>query len=362
MIDVALERRQGDFELSVQFASERGITALFGRSGAGKTSVVAMVAGLLRPDGGRIAIGGQVLFDSASGVDLPPERRRVGVVFQEGRLFPHLSVSANLRYGERLVARGERYASFDKVVDLLGIGHLLDRRPVSLSGGEKQRVAIGRALLTSPRLLLMDEPLASLDGARKNEVLPFIARLSREFLVPILYVSHAIEEIIELADDLVVLDAGKVIACGTLEQVLSDWDLSPITGRQDAGAVLLATVVRHLPEFAISRLAVGDNYLNVPLIGAAEGAKVRVRIGAQDVALALDRPSRISIQNVLAGTVLSLGLSDDGQVDVRVDVGGTLWTKVTQTAVNELGLKRGDKVFALVKSASIPRSNIALRE
>ncbi|HVI49809.1 MAG TPA: molybdenum ABC transporter ATP-binding protein [Candidatus Sulfotelmatobacter sp.] len=364
-IELSLDKRQGDFHLDVAFRSEGGITALFGRSGAGKSSLVAMAAGLSRPDRGRIAVGGTVLFDSQTGVDLPPERRRVGLVFQDGRLFPHLSVASNLRYGENLVPAKERWASFARVVELLGIGHLLDRRPAKLSGGEKQRVAIGRALLSSPRLLLMDEPLAALDGARKKEVLPFIAMASREFSVPILYVSHSIEEIIELADHLVVLEDGKALAAGELEEVLCDLDLSSITGRLDAGSILLATVMEHVPTYAVTRLSLGDNFLNVPLIDAPVGARVRVRIGAQDVALALEKPRRTSIQNILAGSVSSLSSTPDGQADVHVEVapngGGLLWTRITAIAAAELGLKRGDPIYALIKSASIARAAMALR-
>jgi molybdate transport system ATP-binding protein len=210
----------------------------------------------------------------------------------------------------------------------------------------------------------MDEPLAALDGARKSEVLPFISRLSREFALPILYVSHSIEEILELADDLVVLDDGRMVASGSLEQVLCDVDLSPITGRMDAGSILMATVHSHAPEFRMTRLSLGPNWLNVPMVNAAVGSRVRVRIGAQDVALAVAHPGRTSIQNILSGKVLSLKETPGGQIDIRVtiDVGGTLWTRVTPIAVAELGLRAGDKVFALVKSASIARSSIAVRE
>lgn len=364
-VEISLNKRQGSFQLDLDFRSQGGITALFGRSGAGKSSVVAMAAGLSRPDQGRIQVGDAVLFDSTTGIDLPPERRRVGLVFQDGRLFPHLSVAGNLRYGEKLVPKAERWADFAHVVDLLGIGHLLDRRPAKLSGGEKQRVAIGRALLASPRLLLMDEPLAALDGARKREVLPFIAKIAREFDIPILYVSHSIEEIIELADHLVVLDQGKALASGPLEEVLCGLDLSAITGRMDAGSILLAKVESHLPDFAITRLSLGKNHLNVPLLDAAIGSSVRVRIGAQDVALALERPVRTSIQNILEGRVTALSQAPDGQVDVYVEValdgGGILWTRITSIAEDQMGLKRGDPVFALVKSASIARGAMAVR-
>jgi molybdate transport system ATP-binding protein len=199
---------------------ESGVTALFGPSGAGKTSVVNMVAGLIKPDSGRIAVNGLCLFDSSLGIDLPPEKRRIGYIFQEGRLFPHLSVRSNLIYGMSRMPKHRRFVKFDPVVDLLGIGHLLHRRPATLSGGEKQRVAIGRALLTSPALLLMDEPLASLDAARKSEVLPFIRRLAREYAIPVLYVTHFIDEILNLANRMVIMEQGRVLACDSPETLL----------------------------------------------------------------------------------------------------------------------------------------------
>ena len=212
-MDIAVKRKQGQMMIDVAFTgAASGITALFGPSGAGKTSVVNMIAGLSRPDYGRIVLGGKCLFDSAHGVDLPPEKRRIGYVFQEGRLFPHLSAKSNLVYGMNLVPATERKISLGRVVDLLGVGHLLGRRPRHLSGGEKQRVAIGRALLTSPSALLMDEPLASLDTARKEELLPFIVAASREFAIPVLYVSHALDEIRVLTGTVVMLREGRVIA------------------------------------------------------------------------------------------------------------------------------------------------------
>ncbi|MDA8140207.1 MAG: molybdenum ABC transporter ATP-binding protein [Desulfobacteraceae bacterium] len=212
MITVQVEKKLDAFMIQAGFqAPAKGVTALFGPSGAGKTSIINMVAGLLRPDGGLIQVNGRPLFDSQNGIDLPPEQRRVGYVFQDGRLFPHLSVRANLAYGMRLVPKERRYVELERVVALLGIAHLLERRPATLSGGEKQRVAIGRALLTSPSLLLMDEPLASLDALRKAEVLPFIRRLADAFSLPILYVSHDWEEIEALAANWVVVEAGRVV-------------------------------------------------------------------------------------------------------------------------------------------------------
>jgi molybdate transport system ATP-binding protein len=220
MLEVQVRRKQGDFTMDAAFSAEKsGITALFGPSGAGKTSIVNMVAGLTRPDEGRIVMNGRCLFDSARGIDEPPQKRRVGYIFQDARLFPHLSVRGNLAYGMRLPSKSEQYVDFDQVVQLLGIAPLLDRRPARLSGGEKQRVAIGRALLCSPSLLLMDEPLASLDDSRKSEILPFISRLYHDFSTPIMYVSHVLKEIESLAHHLVFLENGRVIASGRFEEV-----------------------------------------------------------------------------------------------------------------------------------------------
>lgn len=220
MLDVHVKRRQGDFTVDAAFSvTEKGVTALFGPSGVGKTSIVNMIAGLSRPDDGRIALSGQVLFDAAEDIDVPPEARGIGYIFQDGRLFPHLTVRSNLVYGMKRLPVSKRFIRLDRVVDLLGIGHLLNRRPAKLSGGEKQRVAIGRAFLCSPALLLMDEPLASLDASRKEEVLPFISKLCRTFSIPILYVSHSLSEIFRLADQVVILENGRVDAAGTIEEV-----------------------------------------------------------------------------------------------------------------------------------------------
>ena len=221
MIDIHIRRQQGDFLVNATFKGKSsGVTALFGPSGSGKTSIVNMVAGLVSPDSGHIRINDHCLFDAEKKINLAPEKRRIGYVFQDGRLFPHLSVKSNLVYGMNLVPRSQRFVAFDAVVELLGISHLLDRRPSKLSGGEKQRVAIGRGLLTSPAMLLMDEPLASLDQDRKQEVMPFIIRMCREFSLPILYVSHSRDEITQLASKVILLKLGRTVAAGSVEKVL----------------------------------------------------------------------------------------------------------------------------------------------
>ena len=356
MLDIRIKHRQGDFDINVGFRSEEvGVTALFGSSGAGKTSVVNMVAGLVRPDEGHIIVNDRCLFDSKTSVNVPPEKRRMGYIFQEGRLFPHLSVRSNLTYGMRLTPHAQRYVNFDQVVQLLGIEHLIDRRPARLSGGEKQRVAIGRALLTSPSLLLMDEPLASLDGARKSELLPFIARLSREFSVPILYVSHALDEILNLADAMVILDSGRAVAAGGIEDLMSRRDLQCLASLTDCGAVIPTMVELHDETVGLTHLRFPGGVLKVPRFDAPTGARVRVRIEARNVAIAMVPPEQISIQNVLPGKVEEISAGDGPLVDVRLNIGCPLLARITSRALQGLGLMPGQQVFALIKSVAISR-------
>jgi len=362
MLVVDIRKSLGDFDVQASFAAGGKLTALFGRSGSGKTSVVNALAGLLRPDGGTITLDGQVLFDHAKGIDIAPERRRVGYVFQDSRLFPHLNVRANLSYGMNLVPAGERRLQFDAVVDLLGLGALLRRYPRNLSGGERQRVAIGRALLASPNLLLMDEPLASLDAPRKNEILPLIERLRDEVELPIVYVSHSLDEVIRLADTMVLLSDGTVVATGDVEDLMSRLDLRPLTGRYEAGAVLNVSVAEPDAEFGLTRLEFHGNSLFVPRLGVPAGTLMRVRIRARDVALSLQRPTDISILNVFAGTVAAIEDAEDGpQVDVMVDVGTPVVARITRKSLTDLGLEVGRPVHALVKAVAIDRHNLGWR-
>jgi molybdate transport system ATP-binding protein len=366
MIEVAVEKRLGSFTLDAHFtAQESGITAIYGRSGAGKTSLVNALAGLLKPDRGRIVVEGTVLFDSTLGIDLPTERRRLGCVFQEGLLFPHYSVRGNLTYGQRRGVEGA--VDFDSVVALLGLEALLTRRPGNLSGGEKQRVALGRALLAAPRLLLMDEPLASLDAARKAEILPFIERLRDRLHIPIVYVSHAMEEIVRLADTLVLVDEGRVAAVGTVEDLTSRLDLRPLTGRFEGGAVIRAEVAGHEPEFALTQLAFPGGRLNVGRLDLPVGAKVRVRVRARDVVLALAQPTGLSIRNAFPARVKEIAPAQGPAVDLRLDIGTAgepvmLWARVTRRAMAELGLAVGSPVFAMVKTVALDRSSFARHE
>lgn len=360
MIEIDIEKRLGNFALAAQMtAPDTGITALFGRSGVGKTSLVNALAGLLRPDRGRIAIGDEVLFNSSRNIDVPPERRRLGYVFQEGRLFPHYSVRGNLLYGAKRAA-AHNGPSFDTVVDLLGIRDLLARRPADLSGGEKQRVAIGRALLASPRLLLMDEPLASLDAPRKDEILPFIMRLRDELKLPIFYVSHEMEEIMRLADLLVMLDDGKVAAIGPVEELTSRLDLWPLTGRYEAGSVIRTTLRGHDTSFGLSELAFPGGRLRVTKIDAPLGTPIRVRIRARDVVIATERPQHLSIRNAFPGKVVDVAPGRGPLIDLRLDIGSQehpviLWARITMRAAQELQLGPGKPIFALVKTVSFDR-------
>jgi molybdate transport system ATP-binding protein len=364
MIEIDVFRRLGEFEIEVEIAVEAsGITALFGQSGAGKTALVDMIAGLSRPERGRIAIDGEVLFDAGQRIDVPPERRRIGYVFQEDRLFPHMSVRANLEYGLRRAPASQRQIGLDQVVEVLDVRPLLERRPRTLSGGEKQRISIGRALLANPRLLLMDEPLASLDAARKNEILPFIERLSDEFAVPIVYVSHAAEEIVRLADTLVLLSGGRVAAIGAVEELMSRLDLRPLTGRYEAGSVIAARVSGKDATFGLSHLAFPGGVLRVPLGGLPLGREVRIRVRARDVTLSSARPEGLSTLNVFEGTVMEIGGDAEPAtlVDVRIDIGVPLWARITRRALHDLQIAPGRRIFTLIKAVAIDHGSLGLR-
>ena len=370
--------RRGGFELAAKFESSSGVTAVFGPSGAGKSTLLDLIAGLERPATGRIALDGEVLVDTAARAWVPPHRRRLGYVFQDGRLFPHLSVRENLRFGQRFARVRTRAADEARVVEMLGIGGLLDRRPATLSGGEKQRVAIGRALLSAPRLLLLDEPMASLDAARRSEILPWLERLRDEAAVPIVYVSHSLAEVARLADDVVLLEHGRVTAVGPVQALLSRLDL-PETQGAEAGAVLTARggVRRHSGEGTVpagdcprgqsGALAASDpsgstelvhaaGVLHVPWGGIAPGATVRLHVLARDVALAVGPVGSISIRNRLAATIVEISEPRHGVVQVRLDVGGeALLARITSEAVEEMGLAPGMQVTALVKSVALER-------
>ncbi len=352
MIGFACRLARPGFALDAAFEAGPGVTALFGPSGSGKSTIIRLLAGLERPDEGRIAAGGTVLLDTARRIAVPPHRRRIGLVFQDALLFPHLSVRANLGYGRFFTPKHERRLSLEPVVEVLGIGHLLDRRPATLSGGERQRVAIGRALLTSPRLLLMDEPLASLDQARKLEVLPFIERLRDEFAIPIVYVSHSVEEVARLASRVVKLQEGKVVAAGSPAAVLAPASLA--VDRFDALSILTAPVKRRLADYGVTLLAHPAGDIVVP--GLIEGdGPVGIAIRATNVTLAVGQPGEVSIRTSLEGRVVAIE-TDGGPfalVTIALAGGDTLRAYATRLAIDGLNLRTGDTVRALVKAVSI---------
>jgi len=356
MLEVDIRRRAGDFSLDVAFAAPVGVTAVLGRSGAGKSTLVAAVAGLARPDLGRIALDQTALFDSAAGVNLPARKRRIGIVFQESRLFPHLSVRSNLLFGRRR-RRDATSPDLDQVIETLGIGHLLSRRPRSLSGGEKQRVAIGRALLSGPRALLFDEPLAALDAERKAEILPFLEALIQEVALPVLYVTHALEEARRLACGLIVLESGRIVAAGAIEEAVAAAGLATAGDRLLDGVTVDAVVAELDERYGLTGLALGGHRVWAPGLIGAPGAPARLRFLARDVAVALDPPQRSSVRNVLPGVVRGVKRGDGPYASVSIDVGGAvLRAEITRRAAAELDLAPGRVVYALVKSVAVSRA------
>lgn len=300
MLELQFTQTLGNHTLTLnETLPASGITAIFGVSGAGKTSLINAISGLTRPQSGRIVLNDRVLNDVENKIYLAPDKRRIGYVFQDARLFPHYSVRGNLRYG---MAKSMA-AQFDKLVALLGIESLLDRLPSSLSGGEKQRVAIGRALLTAPELLLLDEPLASLDIPRKRELLPYLQRLAREINIPMLYVSHSLDEILHLADKVLVLEEGSVKAFGNLEEVWGSSVMHPWLPKEQQSSILKVSVLEHHPHYAMTALALGDQHLWVNKIDKPLQSALRIRIQASDVSLVLQAPLQTSIRNILRAKV-----------------------------------------------------------
>ena len=359
MIEVDIEQQLGAFDLRVAFRAEAPVIGLFGRSGAGKSSVINAIAGTSTPQRGLIRINETILFDSRAQIDVPPQKRRIGCVFQDALLFPHMSVERNLLYGNRLRTASERFIQPSRVIELLGLESLLQRRPANLSGGEKQRVAIGRALLAQPRILLMDEPLASLDVPRRTEVLDYIERLRREVDIPIVYVSHSVPEITRLADTVVVLSEGRCLACGPVEEVMGRLDLRPATGRYEAGALIDARVVAHDDADHLTTLGFDGGELVVPRVEAGAGERVRARIRARDVSLATRPPESLSILNVLRGTVVSVSDEGGAVVEARLRVGSALITaRITRRSQKELGIAEGVELYALIKAVSFDQRSV----
>jgi molybdate transport system ATP-binding protein len=358
-LHVDIRHRLGAFSLDAAFETSGRLTALFGPSGSGKTSLVNLIGGLLRPDEGRIVADGRVLADTAARIFVPRHKRRIGYIFQDARLFPHMTVSQNLRYGRFFTPASARYGDVDGVVELLGLGHLLDRRPGLLSGGEKQRVAIGRALLASPRLILMDEPLASLDDRRKAEIMPYIERLRDETKVPIVYVSHSVSEVARLATDIVVLEEGRVAAAGPTSEILQRLDLLPEEERNEGGAVLEMRVTGRNEAFGMSSLASRAGEIHVAGLDVEAGATIRVRIRARDVIVATERPRGLSALNILAGNIAGVSSGNGLFADVLIDCNGEIITaRITRQSAEMLGLTAGLDVFAVIKSVTFDRASM----
>ncbi len=355
MLQIQFARQQGSFKLDVSITAEQsGVIALFGRSGCGKSTTVNLVAGLVSPDSGHLQLDDEILFDSARNINVLSERRRIGYVFQDARLFPHYTVAGNLRYGLHRTQDHLQRFGFDTVVELLGIGHLLQRRSFQLSGGEKQRVALGRALLSQPRLLLLDEPLASLDQARRLEVLPYLERVRDELKLPMVYVSHQFEEVLQLATHVVLMDHGRILAQGALPEISLQPELRSIVGADAIGAIVETQVQSIDTGMGLARVGIGTSHLNVDATRLQPGQPVRLQLLARDLILALHAPQGMSVRNMLNGVLMRLTPDEPNAVLAYVDVGGVeLVARITTSAARELNLQPGLSLWVLVKAVTL---------
>ena len=353
-IKAIFRQTRGDFSLDVDvLLPGRGVSAIFGPSGSGKTTLLRCMAGLERASGGFLSVNGEVWQDDAKRIFKPVHQRALGYVSQAANLFAHLSVQGNLDFGLSRIPQAERKVSPHQVVELLGIDKLLARQPSTLSGGESQRVAIARALATSPQLLLMDEPLAALDVQRKAEVLPYLERLHTELSIPVVYVSHAPDEVARLADHLVLLDAGRVIASGPTRELMTRLDL-PLAHGDAAAAIIDAVVMRVEPEYHLSHAEFAGGLINVLNPHLNIGQRVRLRVQARDVSLTLERQQGTSVLNIFAATVCAISSDSPGQVMVALNAGGSkLLARITQKSLDALQLQPGSPVFAQVKGVAV---------
>lgn len=363
-LQVQFTKTLGATQFDVQLAlPSKGITAIFGRSGAGKTSLINVISGLIAPDSGEIAIQNRVLFSTKQRINLPIEHRRIGYVFQEARLFPHYTVRGNLNYG----VRRKDAAYFASVVSLLALEPLLDRYPNALSGGEKQRVAIGRALLSQPDLLLMDEPLASLDMPRKREVMPFLEQLAQQVEIPILYVTHSMNEILRLADHLVVIDQGSVVASGPIEQVWSSKSMRPWQSFSDQSTLFSGTIAQHHDQFGLTQVLLAPNVgLWVQQVDGELNAPIRLQIRANDVSVTLEKPGKTSIRNILSARIAEIEHHQQGEhkksIALKLALAPDifLWATITEWALQDLALQPGMEVYAQIKGVSVSQRDVVL--
>lgn len=355
MIEIDIIKDFPDFTLSAKFEVEQGLTVIFGPSGAGKSSIVNLISGIERPREGLIRVNGKVLFDSKQKINLAINKRGIGHVFQDNLLFPHMSVEKNLLYGCARVSSGAGLASLEEISRLLGLEPLLHRKPGTLSGGERKRVAIGRALLSNPGFLIMDEPLAGLDESRKQEILPFIETVRDHFAIPILYITHSLTELTRLADTVVLMRSGQVVETGPTGQILGRLDLAELTGGYDAGSILSGTVKKHDSEFHLTELETEAGIFSISEIDQPEGRKIRLKIRARDVALSLERVSNISVLNQFEGKIIEFRGHNRSMVDILVDIGFPLSTRITRKSFAAMELQKGSQVWVMIKSATIDR-------
>ena len=350
MLHIDVKKQLGTLPLEAHLdIPSQGVTALFGLSGSGKSSLINLVSGLINPDEGVIALNDRELFNSAENVCVPINQRNIGYVFQDARLFPHYTVNGNLRYGMKNTSKDE----FNYIVELLGIGHLLKRYPITLSGGEKQRVAIGRALLTDPEILLMDEPLSALDLPRKRELMNYLERLSKEINIPILYVTHSLDELLRLAERVVLLTNGKVEAYDVLESIWESPLFLPWKQENEQSAVLSLPVFMHNPSYKMTALSIGDQHIWINQVEAQINDNVRICIHSSDVSISLNKVEQSSIRNTLYGRIVKI-LELENRVDLKLDIGGKhLWASISKWSFHDLALQLGQLVYAQIKAISV---------
>lgn len=351
MIEIDVELTRPAFKLEAKCSLNAVATGLIGASGAGKSTLLGMILGFIKPDHGRIALDDVYLFDSKRGINMPIHKRRIGMVFQDSRLFPHLNVRDNLVYGLSLQAETENRFEYSHIVDLLDIGHLQNHRAHQLSGGEKQRVALGRALLASPRLLLLDEPLASLDVHLKNQILPFLRRVKDEIRIPMLYVSHSINEVLYLTNYVAMMDKGRLLGSGEFHEVMHDDRVLALAYTLGLENLVRGSVVEHDLEHGYSIMLIGTQQLYFPLTTAEKGSEVSVSIPASSIALSKTRLNGVTIQNQLLGTVTDVREAST-RVLVTVDVGSTLLAEITRKGLQDLQIATGSQVYCLFKAQS----------
>ena len=350
MLQINVKKQLGQLALQANIqVPDQGVTAIFGLSGSGKTSLINLVSGLIQPDEGFIRLNDRTLVDMESQESLPTHLRKIGYVFQDARLFPHYTVKGNLRYGMKNVSQDD----FNHIVDLLGITHLLKRYPLTLSGGEKQRVAIGRALLAEPDILLMDEPLSALDVPRKRELMQYLERLSKEINIPILYVTHSLDELLRLADRVVLMENGIVKAYDSVEKIWNSPIFAPWKGESEQSSVLALPVYLHNPPYKMTALSLGKQALWIHQVPANVGERVRVCIYSSDVSITLQKPEQTSIRNILRGQVAQIEIQDS-RVDIAVLVDGhKIWASISKWAQNELRFSIGQDVYVQIKAVSV---------